>query len=172
MGKAGFANFVGYCKQLYFFTLANFFCMSPYDSVTITWVKTRYRGIEAMDDCYFYAVTHGNELRYIGESYASAVERAQQANHLRKKYAHDLTGCWVWLGYLAYVNFDRITHKRVLDIESLLIRLNQPTTNIPHKKSYRKDGRQNLVVRCNGCPLLLPLVSIRDGKLSPKTRLV
>jgi hypothetical protein len=163
-------NFVGFSVTIivepFYYSL-----MAAYDSVTITWVKTRYRGVAVMEDCYFYAVTKGNELRYIGESYASVLERVKKANHLRKKYTHDLTGCWVWFGYLTYVNFDRLTHKRVLDIESLLIRLNQPITNIPHKKNYRKDGRQDLVVRCNGCSQMLPSISVRNGNIAPKTRI-
>lgn len=142
-----------------------------YDSVTITWVRTRYHGVDAMEDCYFYAVTKGSELRYIGESYNSVNGRVKRANHLRKKYQHDLTGCWVWFGYITRQNFVRISHERVFDIESLLIYLNQPTTNVPHKKSYRKDGRQELIVHCKGCPLLLDKVSIRKGNCLPKTRL-
>lgn len=143
-----------------------------YDSVTITWVRTRYLNVDAMEDCYFYAVTKGPVLRYIGESYSSVNGRVKQAAHLRKKYSHDLTGCWVWFGYITRQNFTRISHDRVFDIESLLIYLNQPVDNVPHKKSYREAGRQNLTVHCKECPQLLPTVSVRDGRFSPKTRLI
>ncbi len=146
--------------------------MLAFDSVTIDWVRTRYHGVEAMPHCYLYAVTCGKQLRYIGESYDSAPDRVKQIGHIRAKYENDLLGCWIWFGYINRSNFDRISQERIFDIESLLIYLNQPLDNVPHKKNYRTNGRQNLIVHCRGCPHLLPKVQVREGLFSPKAKLL
>jgi hypothetical protein len=145
--------------------------MPDYDSVTIEWVRTRYHGVEFMEDCFHYAIVHRNVLRYIGESCVSAPERVTEYRHIRKRFEKELPGCWIWFGYIQRKNFVRVTKQRILDIESLLIYLNQPTDNVPHKKSYRKAGRQDLIIHNKNCPQLLPAISIRRGNCSPKIRL-
>lgn len=136
------------------------------DSVTIRWKSTNYNGLINCDDCFLYAVTFKKELRYIGMAYSqSAHARLMHKDHIRKKYQYLMDGITVWLGYIHYQSFPNISHKRIHDIESLLIYMNQPEDNTQSKKNY--TGRPNLIVRSKYFPHLLPSIWAQDGFCYP-----
>lgn len=118
--------------------------------IHLAWKKTSVKKMKDMEDCYFYAFSHGDHLQYIGIAYC------QDAQTEIKKRMGDLgkkaKGLTIWLGYVKKTDYEQIGEKLVKDIECLLIFTHQPPINTQCTSEY--TGRKTFTIKNTGCEFL------------------
>ena len=129
--------------------------------VEIQWRKTTLNSLSQEEDTWFYALSRGNALLYIGISYHQDITK--EIKQTLRAFDISTSGLSIWLGYIIETDYGRITHQIVRDIESLLIFTHQPTYNTQCMTNY--TGRDNLKVKNRRCKLLRPCVKVQGGRI-------
>jgi hypothetical protein len=132
------------------------------DFVSIEWVKTDLEDAEELEDAYFYAFTDDETLLYIG--IACKQDVIDEIKKSIDDFGLDEEEIDIWLGFINKTTFERITEKIVKDVECLLIFWNKPEYNTQCIKKY--PGRDNLMVKNQGCQYIDPCVKIKDDEIS------
>jgi hypothetical protein len=129
------------------------------DTVELVWEKVALDEILHQDDTCFYAFSYGVTMCYIGISYHQDVY--DEVKQTMRAFQIKTAGLSIWLGYIEKSNLQRITKRFVLDIESFLIYMNQPTFNTQHKSTY--NGRDNLSIKSKGTKWLYKHIQIKNN---------
>ena len=127
--------------------------------VVLEWEKTSYKNLSNMEDCYFYTLSRGPTLLYIGIAYFQDVQ--SEVKNTIRDFDLNIHGLTIWLGYIEETSYKRITEQIIKDVECLLIFTHQPPYNTHCTSSY--TGRNNLKVENQGCPYLKPCVKVERG---------
>jgi hypothetical protein len=122
------------------------------DVVKVKWLPTNYGELREYYDTYYYALSRGNNLLYIGIGYHQNVQT--EVRQTIRRLNINTQGLTIWLGYIDYeaTTYQRITQQIVLDVECLMIFTNSPAYNTQCQENY--TGRNNLKVRTSGCRLI------------------
>lgn len=119
-------------------------------TMKISWEKCKWDELKNYKDTYFYAVTQGRELIYVGSSMAvNGVYK--EVHHNRDQFRWNRHKITIWLGYV--VDYDgRCTKSLIRNVEKMLIYSNQPRDNIHYK--YNDPEINNIKVISEGCPYI------------------
>ena len=122
-------------------------------TIIIYWEKCCFKELNEFEDTYFYAVTHGRKLIYIGSSMAEN-GLYNEVHHNAKDFGWDRKKITIWPGYVSYKG--RITESLIRNVEKLMIYKNQPRDNKYYKDPY--SGMDKLKVINKGCPYLKRII--------------
>jgi len=126
------------------------------DTVSITWVKSNYSKLKELPDTHFYLLSRGNSLDYIGMSKDQDI--IDEIKQTIRAFGLDTRGLSIYLGYVSYKSFSKISNLIIRDTESMIIFKNQPSLNTQCKFKY--TGRVPFRVISHDCPLLKKTVEI------------
>lgn len=122
--------------------------------ITLRWKRTTYTELLTHNDYFFYAISRGKNLLYIGNTQDQHVkDRLKQ--HVVQKFDRETRGLTFWLADIDSQTFviDRKNQAQVIhDTESLLIFRNQPSLNHQCKVNY--TGAMDLRIISHNCPRL------------------
>lgn len=127
--------------------------------IKIQWKKTNLCGLPQYEDAWFYILSRGNALLYIGITYWQDV--IKEVMQTLRAFDLNTSGLSIWLGCIIESDYGRITEQIIKDVEGLLVYTHQPIYNTQCKASF--TGRGNLKVKNSGCRLLIPCVNVEGG---------
>lgn len=132
--------------------------MENVTTVYLGWEKTNLSTMHLLGETYFYALTRGDNLLYVGKSEYTFLKAEIRQNLKRLDISN--TGLVIWIGFVERdkTTIKRMTSEIIDDVESLLIYKLHTHYNEKKTKTYR--GRVPLRVINDYCPILPRQITI------------
>jgi hypothetical protein len=124
------------------------------NTVSITWLRVRYVDLKDHKDTIYYAFSNRKVLLYIGITFRQNMKT--EIDQTLKSFKERPENVTLWIGYITYTTYVRITEQIVKDVECLLIFKNKPLWNTQCKAEY--TGRPDLKIISHDFPLLMHII--------------